>query len=80
LTRIVEQLQHKNQEAFAVHSELLSDLQALNEAYESGQADLLSEFNKLFDVLKKRKECLLDQISEDLLAKKVVIEVTELYG
>jgi len=76
----VEQLQHKNQEAFAVHSELLSDLQALNEAYESGQADLLSEFNKLFDVLKKRKECLLDQISEDLLAKKVVIEVTELYG
>jgi len=76
----VEQLQHKNQEAFVVHSELLSDLQALNEAYESGQADLVSEFNKLFDVLKKRKECLLDQISEDLLAKKVVIEVTELYG
>nr|CAB3247290.1 FSD1-like protein [Phallusia mammillata] len=74
LLRIVDQLKNKNDEASSCHADLLLDVRTLNEAYESSQADLNAEFEKLFDALTRKKEKMKEEIQKNLENKSEIIK------
>ena len=71
----MQTLENKYNEASVFQAGLFADLRSINESYESSQADLTEEFDRLLQCLHKKKAVLLEEVNKELELKRKSVKV-----